>query len=122
MARPKIFIDKSQFENLCKMQCTIKEIAGFFECSHDTIERFCKSEYGKTFSEIFGDKRATGLISLRRSQFRLAENNAAMAIWLGKQLLGQKDILTFNNLDDKEADPLTKSIQASLHKDKEVKK
>ena len=121
MARPKLVIDKTQFENLCKMQCTIKEVAGFFECSHDTIERFCKEEYSKTFSEIFDERRAAGLISLRRSQFRLAENNAAMAIWLGKQLLGQKDIITFNNLDDKEEDPLTKSIKASLKTDGEDK-
>lgn len=117
MSRPKIEIDKTQFENLCKMQCTIKEVAGFFECSHDTIERFCKQTYEKTFSEIFDERRASGLISLRRNQFRLAENNAAMAIWLGKQLLGQKDIITFNNLDDREDDPLTQSIKASLGTD-----
>lgn len=30
-------------------------------------------------------------MSLRRSQFRIAETNATMAIWLGKQYLGQKD-------------------------------
>ena len=28
---------------------------------------------------------------MRRSQFKLAEKNAAMAIFLGKQYLGQKD-------------------------------
>ena len=32
-----------------------------------------------------------GKISLRRSQFRLAEKNANMAIWLGKQYLEQPD-------------------------------
>ena len=30
-------------------------------------------------------------MSLRRSQFRIAETNPTMAIWLGKQYLGQKD-------------------------------
>ena len=116
--RPSVEIDKEQFEKLCAMQCTSKEIAGYFSCSHDTIERWVKKTYGMTFSEIFDEKRVGGLISLRRSQFRLAESNAAVAIWLGKQLLGQKDVLTFNNLDDGEEDPLTKSIKASLHKDK----
>jgi hypothetical protein len=30
-------------------------------------------------------------MSLRRAQFKLAETNASMAIFLGKQYLGQKD-------------------------------
>lgn len=34
---------------------------------------------------------ADGKISLRRTQFRMAETNVSMAIWLGKQILGQKD-------------------------------
>ena len=33
-----------------------------------------------------------GLISLRRMQFQLAEKSAAMAIFLGKQHLGQQDV------------------------------
>lgn len=28
---------------------------------------------------------------MRRYQWKLAEKNTAMAIWLGKQMLGQKD-------------------------------
>lgn len=44
-----------------------------------------------TFSAYFQQKSAPGKISLRRKQFRMAESNAAMAIWLGKQYLGQKD-------------------------------
>lgn len=30
-------------------------------------------------------------IRLRRNQFKLSERSASMAIWLGKQYLGQKD-------------------------------
>lgn len=33
---------------------------------------------------------------MRRSQWRLAEKNANMAIWLGKQYLDQKDIVEQN--------------------------
>lgn len=43
------------------------------------------------FSDIFHIKRGIGKISLRRSQFRMAEVNPTMAIWLGKQYLGQTD-------------------------------
>lgn len=91
MGRPLTNIDKKQFEKLCTLQCTKEEIAGFFECSEDTIEKFCKREYGETFAAVFKQKRQTGKISLRRSQWRLAEKNVSMAIWLGKQYLGQKE-------------------------------
>ena len=32
-------------------------------------------------------------MALRRSQWKMAERNATMAIWLGKQYLGQKDVV-----------------------------
>jgi hypothetical protein len=91
MARPKIEIDKGQFEKLCGLQCTKSEIAGYFDCSEDTIERWCHREYKESFAVVFGKKRVTGKISLRRSQFRMAETNPTMAIWLGKQYLGQAE-------------------------------
>lgn len=84
-------IDPEQFEYLCGLQCTKEEIAGFFNCSPDTIENFCKREYKMIFSAVFKDKSAQGKISLRRYQFKLAEKSAAMAIFLGKQYLGQTD-------------------------------
>lgn len=91
MARPAIYIDQIQFEKLCGLQCTLSEIAGWFGCSEDTIERWCRKTYKKGFSSIYSIKREAGKISLRRAQFRLAEKNAAMAIFLGKQYLGQSD-------------------------------
>lgn len=91
MARPRIKIDKENFEKLCGLQCTKDEIAGFFNCSEDTIERFCQREYKENFAVVFAQKRTIGKISLRRSQWRMAESNVTMAIWLGKQYLGQSD-------------------------------
>lgn len=91
MARPRIQINMKEFEGLCNMQCTLEEIAGFFNCSVDTIENWCKREYKERFSDVYKKKSVNGKISLRRIQFRLAETNTAMAIWLGKQHLGQRD-------------------------------
>lgn len=91
MGRPKIPINQQEFEKLCYMQCTETEIASFFDCSVDTIENWCKATYGTTFSEIYKRKSEYGKISLRRTQFKIAEKSAAMAIFLGKQYLGQKD-------------------------------
>ena len=89
--RPQKEIDKKIFENLCGLQCTLEEIAGVFDCSVDTIERWCKREYRETFAEVYKKHSAKGKMSLRRIQFRLAEKSAAMAIFLGKNYLGQKD-------------------------------
>lgn len=89
--RPKKEIDQEVFEGLCRIQCTLEEIASWFKCSEDTIERWCKRTYAQTFAESYKKYSASGKISLRRAQMKLAEKNATMAIWLGKQYLGQKD-------------------------------
>lgn len=91
MARPVIEIKKEQFESLCNLQCTLDEIAGFFKCSSDTIERWCKRTYNQGFAETYKTYSQNGKISLRRYQYRMAEKNPAMAIWLGKQWLGQTE-------------------------------
>lgn len=103
MARPRIEIDTEQFKKLCAIQCTLGEIASWFKCSEDTIERWCKRELKISFAEAFKIWSADGKISLRRTQFKMAEHNVSMAIWLGKQYLGQKDqqeIVTNANDDE----------------------
>lgn len=89
--RPRIEIDREQFEKLCAIQCTLVEIASWFKCSEDTIERWCRREYKMSFADAYKNYSGYGKISLRRAQFKMAEHNASMAIWLGKQYLGQKD-------------------------------
>ena len=90
-------IDKKQFENLCGLQCTLMEICDFFEVEDDTLNAWCKKTYGTTFSEVFKVKRGKGQISLRRMQWKLAEKNPTMAIFLGKQYLGQKDKIEYTD-------------------------
>lgn len=91
MARPRKEIDQTQFENLCGLQCTLEEICGWFDVTDKTLDGWCKRTYHASFSEVFRQKRGAGKISLRRSQWRLAKKNATMAIFLGKQFLGQRD-------------------------------
>lgn len=91
MARPQTEISKEQFESLCNLQCTLDEIAGFFKCSQDTIERWCKRTYEQSFADTYKTYSQNSKISLRRLQFKLAEKHPNMAIWLGKQYLGQTD-------------------------------
>ncbi len=99
--RPKKEIDTKMFENLCGLQCTKLEICDFLEVSDKTLDKWCKDQYGENYSVVYKKKRERGKISLRRAQFKLAETNASMAIFLGKQYLGQRDQLPNENPDGK---------------------
>lgn len=89
--RPRKEIDQNHFENLCGLQCTKEDICDFFGVTDKTIDAWCKRTYKDSFSVVFKQKRGKGKCSLRRYQFALAQKNANMAIWLGKQYLGQSD-------------------------------
>ncbi|MCR5475499.1 MAG: hypothetical protein K6F28_09910 [Lachnospiraceae bacterium] len=91
MGRPVKKIDKEQFETMCQVQCTLEEICLILGLTDKTLNKWCKETYGMTFSEVFRQKRELGKASLRRRQFALAKTNATMAIFLGKNWLGQKD-------------------------------
>ncbi|RTL05201.1 hypothetical protein EKK58_08615 [Candidatus Dependentiae bacterium] len=115
--RPRIEINWDEMAKLMSIQATLREVAGWFECSEDTIERACLRDQGLTFAEYSVQKRQSGKISLRRKQFEVAlkgDGNVSMLIWLGKQYLEQgentppeDEVLEFNlpeflNLDGKE--------------------
>ena len=91
MGRPRKEINSVEFEKLCGLQCTLAEIAGFFDCSEDTIENWCKREFNETFSETFKKYSAGGKLTLRRNMLRLSEKSAVMAIFLAKNWLGMTD-------------------------------
>lgn len=94
MARPRKEIRRDEFEKLCGFMCTEEEIASFFDVSVDTLQRWCKRTYGESFAVIYKNKIAYAKCTLRRYQMQLAEKNPTMAIFLGKQWLGQKDVNT----------------------------
>lgn len=83
--RPKKEIDYQAVEKLANIQCTQEEIASFLELSVRTLQR------DEEFCRIYKKGQDNGKMSLRRMQFKLADKNPTMAIWLGKQYLKQKD-------------------------------
>ena len=83
--------DFEQFEALCKIQCSKADICAVMDVSEKTLDRLVKEKYKQTFEEMQTHFRAYGRASLLRSQFKLAERNPSMAIWLGKQYLEQQD-------------------------------
>lgn len=90
-------INKILFENLCGIQCTKEEICSVLDVSEKTLNSWCNDIYGENFSLVFNKKRENGKSSLRRTQWKLAEKNTTMAIWLGKQYLNQTDKLEQTN-------------------------
>lgn len=112
MARPRKNIDQKEFEKLCGLQCTKEEICGFFDVTDKTLDGWCSRTYKASFSDVFKQKRGFGKIALRRNQFQLSKHNASMAIWLGKQYLGQRETASYNlSVSDNEDDPLTKALK-----------
>ena len=120
--RPKKEPDKDfkeTFEKLCGLQCTKEEIQDWFDISEKTLDRWVKDNYGEKFSDVYKSKRNKGKASLRRAQFKLAQKSAAMAIWLGKQYLNQKDNTDTDETTLLRLDELLKEVRANAQKETE---
>jgi predicted DNA-binding protein (UPF0251 family) len=91
--RKKIVLTDDQIElvrTLAGLQCTQAEIAAALGINQDTVTRIKQED--ERFSDAIITGREFGKTSLRRMQFKNAKNgNAAMQIWLGKQILNQSD-------------------------------
>lgn len=84
MARPRIKLNEEDITKLAALACTTAEIASYFGCHPRTLER--------RFAAALKRGRDQGKMSLRRKQYEIAQaGNVTMLIWLGKQMLGQKD-------------------------------
>ena len=84
MARPQKEIDVEQLDKLAAMQCTLQEIADWFNVDKSTISR--------RFATNITKGKSKGKISLRRAMYTKAlGGNVTMCIWLSKQYLGMKD-------------------------------
>lgn len=114
MGRPKFQIDYDLVEKLAGIQCTQQEIATFLGCSVDTLQR------DEKFCGIYKKGIENGKMSLRRIQFKLAEKNTSMAIFLGKNYLGQRDVLEQEHeLKNGILDELTNALQKAKEKQNE---
>ena len=90
--RPRKELDLDTLRNMVRIQCTAEECAGVFECSVDTLDRRLKEEGYKGFADFYKRYSDEGKASLRRAQWKAAqEGNPTMLVWLGKQMLGQRD-------------------------------
>ena len=90
-ARSRVAISPQQVRDLAAKMYTNAGIAAALGISHDTLERRMKErEYQEAFNAGRGD------VSNKVCNWQLeagSKLNPTVLIWLGKQLLGQKDIV-----------------------------
>lgn len=90
--RPKVQYDLAVVKTLAACCCTLDEMAAYLHISPRTIDRLMKNKNGE-FALTVAEGKAYGRATLRRKQFESAlSGNTTMQIWLGKQILDQKDI------------------------------
>jgi hypothetical protein len=90
--RKPVQIDLIELEKLSSLHCTNEELADWFGVSIRTIETRRKRP---EFAEAMQRGRSKGRISVRRAQMKMLESgNSTMGVWLGKQMLGQRDAIT----------------------------
>lgn len=91
-SKPMSDIDMDRVEAMMRIHCTKDEISSVLGMSTRTLDRRLKEMGEENFDTLYKKNRAHGNASLRRMQWRQADNgNTAMQIWLGKQYLGQQD-------------------------------
>lgn len=93
VGRPAYELTEEQLQivdGLAEIQCTDAEIAALLDVSPDWVAR--KKAQDPNFSSRIEKGRERGKESLRRKQYKLAQKgHPTMLIWLGKQVLGQRD-------------------------------
>jgi methylphosphotriester-DNA--protein-cysteine methyltransferase len=102
--RPTKEFDMKEFADLVAIGCKEDEICWFFRDNNgkpadkNTLSRWCKRTYGLNFREYREQNALMELkIQLRKNQLELSKKSAAMAIWLGKQYLDQKENIEFED-------------------------
>lgn len=108
--------------------CESDEICWFFRDADgkpvhiNVLSRWCKRTYGLNFSDYKAKNGGMALkIKLRRNQFKLSEKSAAMAIFLGKNYLGQRDSIEQTNSEALEKlDAILKATRENADKGSEL--
>ena len=122
--RPTKEFDKKAFSDLVGLGCSQEEICWYFRDENgkvaniDTLSRWCKRTFDINFQEYFKQNGYMFFkIKLRRNQFNLSEKSAAMAIFLGKNYLGQKDVIETVSDENVKDDGFLQALEDSASED-----
>ena len=103
--RKPLKFDLKDIQKISALHPTDEELAAYLECSVDTITNYKKND--PAFLKAYNGGRGKGKLSLRRKQMSTAlEGNTTMLVWMGKQLLGQRD---------NPAEAMSEMLQAIYH-------
>jgi len=98
--KPMTEKELEQLINMIRIQCTRDEICDILNMSDTTLNRRIKEqgiEGVDNFEALYKKHQGEGKASLRRAQWKAAQDgNPTMLVWLGKQMLGQKDKQEFS--------------------------
>lgn len=90
VAPTRVAIDLETLKDAASIGCTYDEISVLLHISPSTFDRYVRDS--QLVRDALEEGRAMGRGKLRRMQWHEAEKgNPTMLIWLGKQLLGQRD-------------------------------
>lgn len=105
--RPEVEFDLVELEDLSRSHCSFIELAKFYNCSETTVKDRYKNDLD--FKGAVDRGRFEAIKGLRRKQLEMAmDGNTQLAIWLGKQMLGQTDKAEIDQLS--RVEPITIEI------------
>lgn len=107
----KVFTEKEvkKVKALARCHCPDSEIAAFLDVGETTLKRH--------FGPLLHEAREVGKANIRSKQYKLAmKGNIALLIWLGKQILGQRDKQELTGRDGEPLNPLSKFSPVQLKK------
>src|SRR6185437_3724969 len=88
--RPPTPIDIDLLRRCAGIGCTMQELSTVLGVPRRTL--YDRMEQDPNIKVALDEGRAQGRVTVRRWQWKAAEEgNVTMLIWLGKQLLGQRD-------------------------------
>lgn len=105
------------YEDLRKeLYFTFEEIAEAFNTDYEGLIQWIAKTYHRTEKEIREQGEAIKKAHIRKMQLELAKHNSSMAIWLGKQLLNQKDNIIIEQNKEENINDTDKQILELLKK------
>ena len=105
-------VDLKLVEDLAALLCTQVEICKIIGITDRTLRNRAD------ISDSYKKGLESGKLSLRRIQFKLAEKSPAMAIWLGKNYLGQTDHFSRDNNEPIDLSEFAKAMMATTERRK----
>lgn len=98
IGRPRIEVSLETIERAASIGCTSNEIAALLDIAPSTL--FLKMTQDPEIQDAIDRGRDKGKATLRRNQWQKAmAGSDTMLIWLGKQILGQRDQTAITGAD-----------------------